>query len=384
MVNWLTKKLEEICDFISGNQNINKSKATTNGKYPAYSASGQDIFLDTYEHEGSAIIVSWIGARCGKCFLAEGRWTAIANTQILKIKNEDECDYKYLFYFLNDEKKWPRVGGAQPYISKPRAKKIEVPLPPLHIQKRIVARIEEFFEKIDKVKELRKKVQEETEQIFSLALEKVFREGEKKYKKRKLEEVLELNQSGIWGEKPINPENSYPVIRSTEITHTGELNLDSVAIREIKPDKVDKYSLANGDILIVKSSGSVNLIGRCAIFKNPSNKKKFLFSNFIQRFRPNKKLIVPKFLYYFLNSEGKKFVRYLMTTTTGLRNLPIKQYVKLKIPLPPLSEQKRIVVYLDNLREKVEKLKKLQEEQLKDLEELKKSILEKAFKGELL
>jgi len=55
----------------------------------------------------------------------------------------------------------------------------------------------------------------------------------------------------------------------------------------------------------------------------------------------------------------------------------------IKIPLPPLSEQKKIVAYLDGLREKVEKLKQLQQNQLKDLEELKKSILDKAFKGKL-
>ena len=164
---WPTKKLGGIVDFISGNQNINKGKAISNGRYPAYSAAGQDIFLNTYGYEGLAIIVSWIGARCGKCFLADGKWTAIANTQILKIKNEKECDYKYLFYFLNKEEKWPRVGGAQPYISKNGAKKIEIPLPPLKIQKRIVARIEELFEKIDKAKELRQRAKEETDAIFS-------------------------------------------------------------------------------------------------------------------------------------------------------------------------------------------------------------------------
>jgi type I restriction enzyme S subunit len=56
---------------------------------------------------------------------------------------------------------------------------------------------------------------------------------------------------------------------------------------------------------------------------------------------------------------------------------------KIEIPLPPLSEQKKIVDYLDDLREKVEKLKQLQQNQLEELNELKNSILEKALKGEL-
>ena len=55
----------------------------------------------------------------------------------------------------------------------------------------------------------------------------------------------------------------------------------------------------------------------------------------------------------------------------------------IKIPLPPLTEQKKIVAYLDNLQEKVEKLKQLQQKQSEELTELKQSILSKAFKGEL-
>ena len=55
---------------------------------------------------------------------------------------------------------------------------------------------------------------------------------------------------------------------------------------------------------------------------------------------------------------------------------------ELQIPLPPLSEQKKIVAYLDTLREKVEKLKQLQQKQLEELTELNQSILAKAFKGE--
>jgi type I restriction enzyme S subunit len=69
---WPTKKLGEVGEFISGGQNINKGKAIPDGKYPAFSASEQDIFLDTYQHKWPAIIFSWIGARCGKCFLANG------------------------------------------------------------------------------------------------------------------------------------------------------------------------------------------------------------------------------------------------------------------------------------------------------------------------
>jgi type I restriction enzyme S subunit len=83
-----------------------------------------------------------------------------------------------------------------------------------------------------------------------------------------------------------------------------------------------------------------------------------------------------------------KYLFYKMQTinfnVTQHKRYWISEYSNIKIPLPSLSEQKRIVAKLEKILSKIEKLKKLQDEQLKDLEELKKSILHKAFCGELV
>jgi type I restriction enzyme S subunit len=350
--NWSTKKLGEIVEFISGNQNINKDKTNPTGKYPAYSASGQDIFLETYEHEGPAIIVSWIGARCGKCFLADGKWTAIANTQILKIKNENECDYKYLFYFLNDEKKWPRIGGAQPYISKNGAKRIEIPLPPLEIQKRIVARIEELFEKIDKAKQLREKALEETEQIFQSALQEIFEKAEKKWGRKTLGEIIELHYGKGIPQKDRKTDGKYPIYGAN-----GELG------------RTDKY-LVEGEAIIIGRKGTAGAVNRVSGRFWPADVTYYVFGN--------EKIDIDFLFYAFKKID-------LSQLATGIKpGISRNKVYELQIPLPPLSEQKKIVAYLDNLREKIEKLKQLQQKQLEELTELKNSILEKAFTGELI
>jgi len=380
MVNWLTKKLGEICDFISGNQNINKSKATTNGKYPAYSASGQDIFLDAYEHEGPAIIVSWIGARCGKCFLAGGKWTAIANTQILKIKNEDECDYKYLFYFLNDEKKWPRVGGAQPYISKPRAKKIEIPLPPLHIQKRIVARIEDLFEKIDKAKELRKKIIEKTKELKKSMMAELFKYGGPSFRKGRKLKKTEIGEI---------PEN-WDVVRLGEIVNIFDkkrIPLSEQQRRQMKGiypycgangviDYVNDYIFEGEYVLLAEDGGDWSKFGNSSYIM----RGKFWVNNHAHVLQAKEGKALNYFLSMVLNYLDLS--SYISGTTRGKLNQ--EEMKGIILPLPPLSEQREIAEILQTIDQKIEKLKKLQEEQLKDLEELKKSILEKAFKGELL
>ncbi|MCM8833237.1 MAG: restriction endonuclease subunit S [Candidatus Omnitrophica bacterium] len=366
-IPWPTKKIGEVVDFISGNQNINKEKAVLDGMYPAFSAAGQDIFLDTYEHEGSAIIVSWIGARCGKCFLANGKWTAIANTQILKIKDEKKCDYKYLFYFLNDETKWPRVGGAQPYISKNDAKRIEIPLPPIEIQKRIVARIEELFEKIDRAIELRKKAKEETEQIFQSAVQEVFSEAEKKWERKKLHDpnVAEV----IMGQSP--PSNTYNKDGRGLLFYQGKIDFGEIYLNPSRKwcSKPIKIAL-KGDILISVRApvGPTNI---CT--------EKICIGRGLAAVRPKQELNNFYLLYWFRYKEPE-----IIGQGTTFGAIKRNYLERLEIPLPPISEQKKIVSYLNNLREKVDKLKRVQEEQLKELEELKKSILEKAFSGELI
>jgi type I restriction enzyme S subunit len=73
--DWLTTRLLDVTRHHSGNGKLIKGKlcdAPRDGLFPAYSASGQDVWRDAFEQEGDAIIVSAVGARCGKCFLASG------------------------------------------------------------------------------------------------------------------------------------------------------------------------------------------------------------------------------------------------------------------------------------------------------------------------
>lgn len=94
------------------------------------------------------MILSSIGARCGKTFLASGQWTSLANTQIM-FPHEGEVDARYLWYLTNDEWLWPRSGSAQPFIKPRDGKTIPVPVPPIATQRAIVARIDALFCELD-------------------------------------------------------------------------------------------------------------------------------------------------------------------------------------------------------------------------------------------
>ena len=165
-------------------------------------------------------------------------------------------------------------------------------------------------------------------------------------------EVLELNESGTWGVE--GDREDYPVLRSSNM-HDGRMSLEDTAYRKVPERDVIRYKLEEHDILVTKSSGSSHLIGKSCLFRNPDGRT-YLFSNFTQRLRTKKDFLDPTFLHLFLQSPiAKDFLKKISNTTSGLRNLSMKDYGRQLVPLPPLRAQMQIAAILekaDAVREK--------------------------------
>lgn len=145
--NWRVVLLSHVVKNRSGNSKLIKGKLhkePASGRYQGFSASGADVWCDDYEHEGEAIIISAVGARCGKAFKASGKWCAIANTNI--VRPEPQClDFDFAYLILNNEHFWVRGGSAQPFVKFPPSLDRCFALPPLAEQKRIVAKVDELM-----------------------------------------------------------------------------------------------------------------------------------------------------------------------------------------------------------------------------------------------
>lgn len=149
--NWAQCSLKEIVFHRSGDSSLIKGKLHQepgDGLYSAFSASGQDVWRENYHYEGPGVVISAVGARCGKAFLATGQWSAIANTHVVFPK-EDVADTKFIWYLLNDEHFWIKGGSGQPFVRVKQSFQRPFLLPPINEQRRIVAKIEELFSELD-------------------------------------------------------------------------------------------------------------------------------------------------------------------------------------------------------------------------------------------
>ena len=113
--------------------------------FPAYGAGGLNGYLDSFEYENAAVVLSSIGARCGKCFFPTGKWSSLANTQLI-FPDLKIVDRRFLWYQLNDERRWHRSGTAQPYIKPSDIRSNRVFLPPIPEQRRIAAILDQADE----------------------------------------------------------------------------------------------------------------------------------------------------------------------------------------------------------------------------------------------
>ncbi|MFA7430622.1 MAG: restriction endonuclease subunit S [Rhodospirillaceae bacterium] len=139
---WNWTPLAKLAKFKSGNNKLTKAAYKEKG-VTAYSASGPDGFVEKAEGYGPAVIVGAVGAYCGKSWLADGEWTAIANTFALLPNHGVPAEF--LFLAMCGIEKWPRRGAAQPFIAKTDAGAKKLPHPPQEIWSSFAQHVEPIF-----------------------------------------------------------------------------------------------------------------------------------------------------------------------------------------------------------------------------------------------
>ncbi len=196
----------------------------------------------------------------------------------------------------------------------------------------------------------------------------------------KLIELIDAVISGEWGQDVGDGMEGIKVIRTTNLSNTGKLDLKKeVVLRNIDKAKVEEKKLQLGDIIIEKSGGSPDQpVGRVVYFEE---EELYLCNNFTSVLRPKKELVIPKFLMYVLfNLHRTKKVLKFQNKTTGIINLKLEQYLnQTTVIIPSLEIQSKVVVSLDQAYALIEK----RQSQITALDELTKSLfLEMFYQGD--
>lgn len=311
---------------------------------------------------------------------------------LLRLRLNNICNSQFfqLYTRTTDYKKSivNRVNRAvnQVSINQKQLCSLEIPITNLKEQQRIVNRIESLFAKIDRAKELIENTLAQFEQNKMAILHKAFT-GELTEKWRK-ENNIDLSS---WQEKTIdelctslkygtskksNPEGSVVVLRMGNLQN-GEIDWSNLMYTDDKDD-IEKYLLKKGDVLFNRTN-SPELVGKTSIYRG---EYPAIYAGYLIKLDYGKD-IIGEYLNYIMNSTKAKHYCYTVKTDgVSQSNINAKKIGAFEIPVPTIEEQQEIVNILDKIFIKYDKIKDLQA-QIDKIEFLKKSILAKAFRGEL-
>ena len=386
-INWQTKKLSEVCKIIKGKNPI--LHTTKKEKYLPYLSAKflrntnvaeyasvtdkKSILVDNDE-----IIIICDGSNSGETFFG---FKGIISSTMGKIVHNNNIATKYLNFFLllvMEYLKSKKTGTAIPHLDIKGLLNLNILLPLLPEQHRIVKILDEVFENIAKAKENVEKNLQNSKDLFGSYLQSVFLNPKKDWEEKKLGKVYQIGSSkrvlkSQWRREGI------PFYRGREITRlatdgyvNNELFISENHYSELlKQTGVPK----SGDIVIT----AIGTIGNLHIVRESD---KFYFKDASVLWLKRVTNVNSEFIKFWLKSN-LFFDQLDRGNGATVDTLTIKKLQSVGLFLPPLKEQQIIVKKLNALSAETKKLEEIYKQKLADLEELKKSVLKKAFSGEL-
>lgn len=393
---WEVKRLEEVCEVVMGQSpNGNCIFDKDKNKDLIEFHQGKIAFSDKYIDESNFVTsdVRKIAKKnsvvlCVRAPVGEVNITTkdIAIGRGLCSLNGVKINNNFLFFYLLTLKKYfndNSTGSTFKAINVRVIKETKIPLPPLKEQKRIVGILDFAFSKIDENIKKAKENLANIDELMQSALQKAFNplndNTKENYQLPQSWEWKSLDNIGeiITGTTPSknNPNfygNEYPLFKPSDLN--GDMIIKYASDNLSKLGFDNARNIPKDTILVVCIGASIGKIGLSGVSGSCNQQ--------INAIIPNSKFL-PKFLFFLCLSN---YFQEILKNNASQTTLPIinkTEFSKLQIPLPPLQKQEQIAKHLDFVFEKAKALKELYTKELKDYEELKQSLLDKAFKGEL-
>lgn len=368
-------ELGRIANVNWGDTSVTKKSYIDSG-YQAFSAAGPDGFLPDYDFEEPGLVLSAIGARCGKCFKATGRWKAIKNTITITASKEQKISIDYLYYIANNEGFWPKRGMAQPFIGLGDARKVQIPLPPLAEQKRIAA----ILDAADVLRVKRRESLAQLDILLHSTFLKMFGDSDESVSigemlaNGTLKSHKDGNHGSLYPRAQEFAEHGVPFLSAKSISDDGSLLPSEVQfLKEEKARTLKIGWIEDGDVLLAHNAS----VGKTFLYRGEYEKA--LIGTSLTAFRPNLEVLDPAYLLGALRSQGFQQQLFLNMGQTTRNQVPITAQRRLTIPIPPLNLQRRFAAIVKS----VEQQKARMRAHLTELDTLFASLQSRAFNGEL-
>lgn len=366
------------------------TKQLTEDGYPVFGANGQIGFYSEYMYESPKALMSCRGAYSGTMNKSLPYSFVSSNSLIIEDKAQEmSVDFIYYLFSALDSKRLVS-GSAQPQVTVQAFSEFPVPLVPQKEQQRICDRIEYLLAKLDEAKEKAQSVLDSFETRKAAILHKAFT-GELTAKWRVEHGVDEVWKISTVGDvchevkvgiviKPsqyyTDVEHGTPAFRSANVRENHIDDFDWVYLDQTGMESNKRSIVHTGDVLVVRSG---NPGTACVV------SKKFDGYNAIDILIavPNQNLITSDFLCCYTNSPFGKNLISENKRGMALTHFNVKGYSGLPIRIPKLVEQREIVRILNSLVSKEQQAKEAAEAVLEKIDLLKKSIIARAFRGEL-
>ena len=347
------------------------SQIKKDGWYPTFSASGQDVWLPDYRFDQRGIVVSAVGARCGKAFKADGKWNVCANTHALSV-DESIADRDYCWYMLNNESWWIKGGTAQPFVKVKDSLRREHAFPPIDRQREIVRQLDQVITII----ELRKAELQQLDDLIKARFVEMFGDmltNPMNWLERGLETVSEI-MSGITKGRKVTSSELFEVPYMA-VSNVKEGYIDRTTVKTIlaTQTEIDQYRLLPKDVLVTEG-GDPDKLGRGAVIYDPP--ENCIHQNHIFRVRLDQNCIMPVFMEQYLQHQrAKRYFLGCAKQTTGIASINMRQLRALPVLMPPIALQGQFAAFVDQ----IDKSKSAIQESIGETRILFDSLMQKYF-----
>ena len=379
MSEWVTKALGDVCEILDSKRRPITKKDRIPGEFPYYGATGILDFVEGYLFDEKLVLVGEDGAKWGAgentAFRVDGKVWVNNHAHVIRPRRRILHD-SWLIYYLNSIDLLPFISGLTvPKLNQAKLREIPIPLPPAAEQQRIVAILDEAFAGLEAMRANAERNVQNARELFDAYLQIELRKSSASGSERTLQEISIDFGRGKSKHRPRNDpklyDGRYPFIQTGDVRNCDHFIIrSSQSYNEVGLAQSKLWPKGTICVTIAANIAETGILGFDACFPDS------VIGIVVDQRKTSNDYV--EFLLQSVKAELKA-----QGKGSAQDNINLATFENRRFPFPPIHEQHRIVDALNELSDAVRSLTSLYTRKFAAIAELKQSLLQKAFSGQL-